>query len=447
VGGQAIASDVTYLDPKYRPERSDNVTVTLQRQISQAMSLEVGYVGRRIRNELQARNLDAVPYMTTLGGQTFADAYAKTFFATPGTGTLATTFVAPAQPFFETALGGANSAYCAGYVNCTSAVTAKNTTAIRNTAVSDLWSALYRAPGWTLGRSMISAPLGTSATGQGYTYIANTADGYSNYNALFLTYRVRDFHGVGGQSNFTWGRALGTGATSQATSSNTALDVYEMQNNYGPQSFDIKFIYNAAVYYSPKWFRSQKGAVGRVLGGWTISPLFTAQSGNPRAISYIEAGSSTGQQAFGEVSTASSATTSFTTNAQGVSPFNGGTSANYNVPGSNGVGTNNPSGVNQFSDPSAVLGSFRKCVLGFDQSCAGYAIRGLPRWNLDLSLSKNVRLVERVGAELSFQFTNILNHVAMGDSTLTLTSPTTFGRITGTYSTSRQMEFGLRVHF
>jgi hypothetical protein len=103
--------------------------------------------------------------------------------------------------------------------------------------------------------------------------------------------------------------------------------------------------------------------------------------------------------------------------------------------------------VNQFSDPGAVLAQFRKCVLGFDQSCAGYAIRGLPRWNLDVAVNKNIRFLESVSAELSFQITNVLNHVAMGDSTLTTTSPTTFGRITGTYSTSRQMEFGLRVHF
>ncbi len=69
VNGNAGASDVNWLDPKYRPERTDNLTVTIQRQLSQKMSLEVGYVGRIIRNEMLSRNLDAVPYMTTLAGQ------------------------------------------------------------------------------------------------------------------------------------------------------------------------------------------------------------------------------------------------------------------------------------------------------------------------------------------------------------------------------------------
>ncbi|MCX6626192.1 MAG: hypothetical protein NTW28_00995 [Candidatus Solibacter sp.] len=72
----------------------------------------------------------------------------------------------------------------------------------------------------------------------------NTANGFGNYNALFVTHRIRDFHGVTATSNFMWGRAPGIGNTSQATSSNTDLDNYNLQNNYGPQSYDIKFIYN-----------------------------------------------------------------------------------------------------------------------------------------------------------------------------------------------------------
>ena len=442
VGGNAGASDVTFLDPKYRPERTDNVTVTIQRQVSKSMSFEVGYVGRIIRNELEALNLDAVPYMMTLGGQTFANAFAQTYFAVNAGGTPAV------QPFFEAALGGANSAYCTGFGSCTAAVASKNATAIKSTAVSDLWTALYKAPSWTLGRSLISQPLPGTSVSQGYTYISNSANGFGNYNALFLSYHLRDFHGVTGTSNFTWGRALGTGTTSQATSSNTALDVYNMQNNYGPQSFDIKFIYNFALYYSPKYFRAQKGPVGKVLGGWTFSPLFTAQSGAAIVPGYSEGGC-TGCQAFGEVSTTSSATTSFNTSAQGTSPYTGGSSAHYNTVGATvGTAASNPTAVNMFADPTAVLGEFRKCILGFDQSCAPIALRGLPRWNVDLSVNKSVNFWrEGVGADFSFQFTNVLNHTAMANPTLTITTPSTFGRINGTVSTPRQMEFGLRLHF
>jgi hypothetical protein len=53
----------------------------------------------------------------------------------------------------------------------------------------------------------------------------------------------------------------------------------------------------------------------------------------------------------------------------------------------------------------------------------------------------------RVGATLSIQFTNILNHMQPSNGSLNWSSPATFGRITGQANTPRQMEFGLRIHF
>src|SRR5262249_35853362 len=121
--------------------------------------------------------------------------------------------------------------------------------------------------------------------------------------------------------------------------------------------------------------------------------------------------------------------------------------------GSGGVGTSNPAGVNMFADPAAVLAEFRKCVLGFDGNCGGYALRGLPRWNLDLGVHKTVAFWrEGVGADLSFQFTNVLNHTVFNGpaaADLRLTTPANFGRITSPASGTfpRNMEFGLRLHF
>jgi hypothetical protein len=101
-----------------------------------------------------------------------------------------------------------------------------------------------------------------------------------------------------------------------------------------------------------------------------------------------------------------------------------------------------------FSDPAAVLGQFRKCILGFDTNCESYALRSVPRWNVDLGVHKTIAFFrEGMGADFSFQFTNVLNHVVMSTPTLTITTPSTFGRVTSQTNTPRNMEFGLRLHF
>ncbi len=69
-----------------KPERTDNFTFSIQRAIGTKMTLETGYIGRIIRNEEQEINIDAVPYMTTLNGQSFAQAYAATYLAMANVG-------------------------------------------------------------------------------------------------------------------------------------------------------------------------------------------------------------------------------------------------------------------------------------------------------------------------------------------------------------------------
>ena len=69
------AGDAQTLDPDFRPNSTDNVNFTIQRELSRKATIEFGYLGRRIRHEYQQVNLNAIPYMTTLGGQQFAQAY------------------------------------------------------------------------------------------------------------------------------------------------------------------------------------------------------------------------------------------------------------------------------------------------------------------------------------------------------------------------------------
>jgi hypothetical protein len=428
--------------------------------------LEVGYIGKIIKNEYQELNIDSVPYMETLGGQQFSNAYAQLYEQLFFNGVPAASV--SAQPFFETALGGANSAFCKGYSSCTSAVASNYSSLIKETAVSDLWNKIDAQSSWILPRSTYGQAF-NGGNSQANSLAMITSRAYGNYNALFATVRTNTWHGLTSTANFTWGRALGTGNQVQASSSYTAVSPFSEAANYGAEPFDYKFVLNYNMYYAVPFYKTQKGVIGHVLGGWTISPLFTAQSGAPNAISYSE-GSCTGCEAFGEVTAPGTSlsgggadTNSNAENAVALSPYTGGSSVHYGVAGGAGtnlvfgpanVGTALHSGIlyglSEFANPAAVYSEFRPCVLGLDTSCGGGAggLRGLPTWNLDAQVVKDLGLYkEHVGAQFFFTFTNVLNHFQPSTSFGSLTSPTSIGQITGQANSPRSMEFGLRIHF
>jgi hypothetical protein len=211
------------------------------------------------------------------------------------------------------------------------------------------------------------------------------------------------------------------------------------------------------MYYQPPVFGGQHGVAGKILGGWVIAPLFTAQSGAPLAVTYSE-GNCTGCEAFGEA-TPPAAISSNAEAAVAATPYTGSNSVKYNVSGETGsniifgtsaVGTKTPSfGLNMFSNPAAVYSEFRPCVLGLDSSCGSTGgLRGLPTWNLDVSIVKDVSFHEgRAGAQIFVAITNVLNHFQASNPSLSLTSPTSFGQITSQANTPRNMEFGLRLRF
>ncbi len=165
------------------------------------------------------------------------------------------------------------------------------------------------------------------------------------------------------------------------------------------------------LVYQPPFFRGQQGIVGHILGGWTFSPIFTAGSGAPdfcltNAGNFGSEGYS-GSQDFG------SGDSLFDfTNANCVLTSNAGTSASvHNVGGI----------ADMFANPQAVFNNVRPLVLGYDNNSGGFGqFRGLPYWNVNLGIKKNIRFTERFSAEASFNFINVLNHNQLLDPNLNI---------------------------
>ena len=452
-GPEAAAGEA--LDPNFRPNKVDSVDLTYQHQISRKVSMEMGYIGRWISNEYAPVNVNAVPYMMTLGGQRFDKAYANVVLqycgginGLRGGGCAANAAAVTPQPFFETALAG--TGYCNGFANCTQALVANEgangTGNLTFANVWSLWSDLDNGGGAnSMGFNFPHSMLNTA--GQLSSGVSvNASIGYGNYNAGFFSVKMADWKGLTMQTNLTWSRALGTGAEVQATSADTLPDPFNMRNGYGLQGFDRPLVFNTFFVYQPAFYKGQHGLAGHLLGGWTFAPVFVAGSGLPMTLGTINGGG----QAFGE--------------GDSVNYFGYGNSENaipigqlppvgvHYTNGSNGVGTSGY-GVNLFADPAAAYNSIRQPILGLDTHQGGFGIvRGLPYWNMDFSMKKRFMITERVNFEAQVVFTNILNHMQWGDvpgDYLDTSSPASFGSLPGQVATTspRQMEFGFRVNF
>ncbi|HXY26324.1 MAG TPA: carboxypeptidase-like regulatory domain-containing protein [Candidatus Acidoferrum sp.] len=417
INGTATGAGETF-DPNFKPDQSDEFTLNIQHQFGPHILAEAGYIGRRINNEIQYYGLGVVPYMMTINGQSFANAW-KNVMVSTNYGTSVPTTVAP-QPFFEGAL---NPAYCKGFANCTTAFVVNNAGNMNLSDAYDAWAGVSGAGMFNFGRTLSSDPISANCStinpaatttigcsGQAPSLATTISNGYGNYNAAFLQLTFTNWHGLTMKSNFTWSKALGTGNVVQATSSYATVDPWDLHNNYGPQYYDEKYNFNVILNYAVPFYSAQKGIIGRVLGGWSISPLFVYGSGFP-----VESCSQTCDGSFGEANTSYIGTYENMVFVQHI-PTSG--SAHFNTYGT--VCGTSGAGVNVFSNPDATcpqLGGYfgdpiRNPILGLDgQIGSGGIFRGMPFWNLDLGVSKKIRFAERVSGSLYFDFTNVLNHM------------------------------------
>ena len=436
----------------FRPGTSDEIDISLQRQLKDNMILEVGYTGRWAKHIYQGIDLNDVPWMMKLNGQTFANAYASLWTAMAGQslpGIPGGITTSTPQPFFEKALAG--SAYCGGYANCTAAVAAQESGNILTNSMTSLWADLDRS--FTFGPSLIS-------TNQANLALADTTDGFSNYQALVISVQKRASHGLTFNGNLTYGHSLGTQSINQEYTEADSSDPWNYRVDYGPQFWDRKATFNLLGSYELPFSRGRRFAssnpvVNRIIGGWSVAPLFTFGTGYP--IPFY-----TGScQEYGEgyAGICAGAVPLGTTNTAKLSnsPKFGITESG--LVGSNGNAANGGQGVNLFGANAAqIFSEFRPLFPGIDgRSMTTGNLRGLSRYNLDLGITKDTRVTERVGTQFYFQMFNATNHMEFGDACwgspcLDLLDAPDFGRLNSQFNVlggqyTRQIQLGLRVSF
>lgn len=452
VGGNPGAELMDSMDQGFRPNGTDQVDFSVQREIKGGGILEVGYLGVWGHDLFQGIDMNDVPWMLTLKGQSFANAYANVWTE------LNKGQPVTAQPFFETALGGPTNAFCStgGATSCSAALAAATSTYFSSEDVTDLYSVMETEPGYTLPLAL------NTDTGQSTLYgpYVSTSTGFSNYQALVVKFTKHTTHGLTLNSNFTYGHALGTLGLAQTYTLDTPDDVYNLRNDWTPQPWDRKFTFNTlGTYMLPfgegqRWLASGNPFVSRLVSGWSVSPILSFASGLPVEVftGGLEMGAGYAENGASAVQLNGSQRFSNDPTTRGIT-YTQDPSTNPLGVGINGNVANGGDGANVFGTNAVnVYNSFRPFILGVDGAPSPDGNLRMPIvWELDFGVTKDTRITEQVHAQFYMQSQNFFNHVNWGNGNggynASLQSPNSFGTLFGNVTGPRIIQLGLRLAF
>ncbi|MBI2815580.1 MAG: TonB-dependent receptor [Acidobacteria bacterium] len=254
--------------------------------------------------------------------------------------------------------------------------------------------------------------------------LLNTSDANASYHSLQLNYIQRLSRGLRYKVSYTYSKNMDhASAVASAAStgvSNGRLNPYNRSPEWGLAAFDIRSNLVMNVTYDLPT-GNLSGFSGTLLGGWQVSGIATLSAGYPF----------TGLTSFNR---SRDQATSYTSDR----------------PNLKTGASNNPvlGGPDKYFDPS-----------GFDLQPAGVygnlgrtTLVGPGFVNLDFSLCKVTSVSESAKVEFRAEFFNLLNHANfdLPNNNIFSTSGQILGsagRIRGTSSPSRQIQFGMKLLF
>ena len=280
----------------------------------------------------------------------------------------------------------------------------------------------------------------------------------SNYNAVVMNVRKRLSYGLSMKASYTFSKALddasGPFPSDYVSESGYAQNFFNLRGDYGRSAFDrrhvfvVSSLYDLPIGQGKTVGTSLQGLANRLAEGWQLGTILGLESGLPFSVnlgSFDNAG-------LGTSSPAQRPDTK---------------------PGSNYCGSSNFSKPSKWFDPEI----FTLPAPGSYGNTPRNAMCGPALFNLDFSVTKETKLTEGVTLQLRTEFFNVLNHPNLsvpvntqgpngsggnGDQIfngrLSGCDPATsstgcgvispnVGRIFSTATTSRQIQFALKLIF
>ncbi len=268
--------------------------------------------------------------------------------------------------------------------------------------------------------------------------LANTwtwfSRGDSNYNALQVDANHRFSRGLSLRGIYTWSKALDDGdslnGTAAANAPGLVSNPYNLRSDYGLATYDVRNVAVVNGLYALPFRRGQTMASGvegwsdALVSGWSVNSIVTLQDGFPFTPQLSYNPSNNGD----------------TRNP--VRPF-----INPNFTGPVILGKPgqwfNPSAFLQPPVPSSTNPAGFYGNLGRDTLIGP----GLATW--DFSAIKETHLREQLNLQFRAEIFNLLNRANFNTPNLIVFTPSgvsgTAGAVTSTSTTSRQVQFGLKV--
>jgi hypothetical protein len=210
------------------------------------------------------------------------------------------------------------------------------------------------------------------------------------------------------RANYTWSHTIDNLSSTFSESSNNfnlgLLDPFNPGLDRGNADFDIRHrVTISAVYETP--FKDGRGAIGQLLGGWSLAPIFTAQTGTPFTVFDCTNAIQVCPRVF--------TSTSPQLNNSNIGPPIDANLYNY-IPIPQDL-------VGVYANPTLGVSDFGNCAAGTAPGACIFpstmtrrnAFRGPGHYNLDLGVYKSFKLTERFRLQLRGEAFNLFNHANM----------------------------------
>ncbi len=460
--------DINAFNSNMKSPYTSNWTLGIQRELTRGVTLDVRYVGNKSTHMWHQQNINEINIVENGFTSEFINAQKNLAISRATTsGSAGETFQnrnLPGQvplPIFEAAFGanGTQPAMSAssGFANATyvrnldfgEAGTLAST--LGSTSTPALYCRLVGANfqpcadlGYTTATKYPMNFFKANPFAGRVNYLDSNAD--NNYNALQVELKKQMSHGLLANVNYTWGHAIGTqGNVTGQGGEDTWLTLRDAHLTYRDTGFDRRHIFSALWEYQlpmgpGHWFNASNRVLSQALRDWKIGGIDKISSGVPITLT---GGRSTfnnlgpnntgadGGVVFGNGMTDKDlirrldtvvgdydySCRCFHADVKDIQLANGAVDPKYYRPG----------------DTPGLIGD----VIRY---------RGKPSFNLDMSVSREVKIGETVKMGIKANITNFLNHpfrAVYGNNTA---SNTTFGQITGTNAFVGTRTINLRAY-